>query len=186
VIFHALPLSGAFLVELDKKGDERGFFARFFCSREYEETGLEATFQQVNTSVSRDIGTLRGLHYQVPPSAEVKVVRVIHGALWDVIVDVRSNSATFGRSYGARLDADNRTMMYVPKGFAHGFVTLEPDTEVLYLVSTPYSPIHENGLRWDDPALAIEWPITPSVISDKDKSWQPLSVSHHGVIISEE
>jgi dTDP-4-dehydrorhamnose 3,5-epimerase len=178
--FHKTPLDGAFLVELEKRGDDRGFFARFFCEREFGAQGLETRFVQVNNSLSARKGTLRGLHYQLPPAAEVKLVRAIRGALWDVIVDLRAGSATFGKWFGAELNEDNRLMMYVPRGFGHGFITLTDDVETLYMVSDFYAPQSERGLRWNDPALAIQWPIAPTEISEKDKSWAAFDATFHG------
>ncbi|MEO6607061.1 MAG: dTDP-4-dehydrorhamnose 3,5-epimerase [Aestuariivirga sp.] len=178
--FHKTPLDGAYLVELEKRGDDRGFFARFFCEREFGAQGLETRFVQVNNSLSAKKGTLRGLHYQLPPAAEVKLVRAIRGALWDVIVDLRAGSATFGKWFGAELNDENRLMMYVPRGFGHGFITLTDDVEALYMVSEFYAPQSERGLRWDDPALAIQWPIAPTEISEKDRSWSALDATFHG------
>lgn len=177
--FNESPLAGAHLIEIDKREDQRGFFARFFCAREFADQGLETQFAQINNSLSRDPGTLRGLHYQLSPAAEVKVIRVVSGALWDVILDLREDSPTFGSYFGAELTGENRRMMYVPRGFAHGFVTLEPDTEALYLVSTYYAPEHERGIRWNDPRFAITWPVEPSVISEKDASHPEFNESLH-------
>jgi len=167
--FTELPLKGAYLIDLEKRGDERGFFARVFCENEFRACGLSTGFVQVNNSLSADAGTLRGMHYQLAPKAETKVVRCIRGALWDCIVDLRPDSPTFKRWYGAELTAENRRMMYVPKGFAHGFITLEPDTEAFYFVDEFYAPDRERGLRWDDPQIGIEWPAQPKVLSDKDR-----------------
>lgn len=167
--FHKTPLPGAYLIELDKKSDDRGFFARFFCTKEFEKHGLEKAFVQVNNSLSNRKGTLRGIHYQLAPKSEVKVVRCIKGALYDVILDLRPESPTFKKWFGAELTSDNRTMMYVPKGFGHAFLTLSDDTEALYLVSEFYSPEHERGLRYDDPAFQILWPMAPTEISEKDR-----------------
>lgn len=168
--FEETPLSGAFLIELDRLGDERGFFARLFCEEEFAKRGLESRFPQINNSLSKEVGTLRGMHYQVTPHEEVKLVRCVQGALWDVILDLRQGSPTFGQSFGVELSASNRCMLYVPRGFAHGFLTLEADTEAFYLVSTPYAPASERGVRWNDPFFAIEWPSEPRVVSEKDKS----------------
>ena len=164
------PLSGAYTIELEKREDDRGFFAELFSEREFGKYGLETHFVQINNSLSRIVHTLRGMHYQREPAAEVKLVRVAAGALWDVILDLRPDSRTFGQHFGAELSADNRRMMYAPRGFAHGFITLAPDTELIYLVSAFYSPELEAGVRWNDPRFAIEWPAEPAVISDKDRS----------------
>lgn len=179
--FHATPLAGARLIELDKRGDERGFFARAFCEREFGAQGLETRFVNVNNSLSSARGTLRGLHYQIGEAAEVKLVRCISGALWDAILDLRPESPTFGRWFGETLSADNRLMMYVPRGFAHAILTLEPDTEALYLVSAHYAPGQERGVRWDDPRFAINWPIAPQEISAKDAAWPDFDPATHGV-----
>ncbi len=168
--FEKLPVDGAYLIDLEKRGDERGFFARVFCVNEFREHGLTTEFVQVNNSSSADVGTLRGMHYQLAPAAETKLVRCIKGSLWDCIVDVRPESATYGQWFGAELSAENRRMMYVPKGFAHGFITLEPDTEAFYFVDEFYAPEQERGLRWDDPKIGIEWPREPTVLSDKDRN----------------
>jgi dTDP-4-dehydrorhamnose 3,5-epimerase len=177
--FIETPLAGAYVVELEKREDERGFFARFFCEREFGEAGLETRFVQINNSLSHDKGTLRGMHYQLDPSAEVKVVRALRGALWDAILDLRPGSVSFGRSFGAELNAENRCMMYVPRGFAHGFLTLETDTEALYLVSAFYDPARERGVRWNDPRFDIAWPAAPQVISDKDASQRDFDPAWH-------
>jgi len=175
------PLDGAATIELDLRGDERGFFARMYCEREFAAAGLETRFVQANNSSNAQRGTLRGLHYQLPPDTEVKLVRCIRGALWDVIVDVRPGSPSFGRWFGAELTAQNRRMMYVPRGFAHGFITLTDDSELIYFVSDFYEPKQERGLRWNDPKIAIDWPIAPSVISDKDANWPDFESDWHGV-----
>ncbi len=177
--FVPTPLADAYVIELDKREDDRGFFARLFCEREFGEAGLDARFVQINNSLSRDKGTLRGMHYQLGEAAEVKVVRAIRGALWDAILDLRPGSATFGRSFGAELSADNRRMMYVPRGFAHGFLTLHEDTEAFYLVSAFYDPGRERGVRWNDPRFAIDWPGEPIVISDKDANQRDFDPAWH-------
>jgi dTDP-4-dehydrorhamnose 3,5-epimerase len=167
--FLSTPVSGAFIIELEKKDDGRGFFARLYCRNEFKRAGLEQSYVQINNSLSVQKGTLRGLHYQVEPHGEAKVVRCISGELWDVIVDLRSNSASFGQWFGAELTATNRQMLYVPKGCAHGFITLDDNTEILYLVSSFYAAEAERGVRWNDPFFAIKWPIAPTVISEKDR-----------------
>jgi dTDP-4-dehydrorhamnose 3,5-epimerase len=179
VRFAETPLSGAFLVDLEKREDDRGFFARAFCEQEFEAHGLARGFVQVNNSLSKRRGTLRGMHYQLAPKAETKLVRCIRGALFDVILDLRSDSSTFGRSFGAELSADNRRMLYVPKGFAHGFVTLQDDTEAFYFVDEFYSPAHERCVRWNDPHFNLEWSIAPAVISAKDANQADFDANWH-------
>lgn len=178
--FTPLALAGAHLIDLEKRGDDRGFFARFFCEKEFAQHGLITRFVQINNSLTSKKGTLRGMHYQLPPSAEVKVVRCLRGALYDVILDLRPHSATFGQWFGETLSAENRRMMYVPEGFAHGFLTLEPDTEALYLVSATYAPDAERGIRYNDPRFGIQWPIAPAELSDKDKVWPDYDPVYHG------
>ena len=143
----------------DPRTDERGFFARAFCQREFAALGLETGLVQANVSGSRHAGTIRGLHYQVAPAEETKLMRCIRGSAWDVIVDLRPESRTFGQWFGTELSADNRRQLYVPRGFAHGYQTLVDDAEMFYLVSAFHSPEHERGIRWNDPAFAIHWPV---------------------------
>jgi dTDP-4-dehydrorhamnose 3,5-epimerase len=179
--FHNTPLDGARVIELEKRGDDRGFFARYFCEREFGASGLETRFVQINNSLSARKGTLRGLHYQLPPAAEVKVVRCVRGAFWDAIVDLRPDSPTFKKWFGLELTANNRLMMYVPRGFAHAILTLTEDAEAIYLVSAFYAQELERGLRWNDPAIGIEWPIEPIEISPKDAAWPDFDPAFHGV-----
>lgn len=179
--FHRTPLGGARIIELEKRGDDRGFFARYYCAREFAGDGLEPGFVQINNSLTARKGTLRGLHYQLPPAAEVKVVRCVRGALWDAIVDLRPDSPTYMKWHAAELSAENRLMMYVPRGFAHAILTLTDDVEAIYLVSDFYAPEQERGLRWDDAAFAIEWPITPVEISPKDARWPDFDPVFHGI-----
>jgi dTDP-4-dehydrorhamnose 3,5-epimerase len=169
MIFTETPIAGAYLIDLEKRGDDRGFFARAFCQNEFGDHALETQFVQINNSLTGARGTLRGLHYQLAPAQEVKVMRCVAGALWDVILDIRPDSPSFGRWFGAELTAENRRMMYAPRGTAHGFVTLVDNTETFYLVSAFYAPELERGVRWNDPRFAIEWPVTPIVMSDKDR-----------------
>jgi len=171
MIFTKGPLPDTYLIDPDKKQDDRGFFARAFCEREFAEHGLVQHMVQTNVSFNARRGTLRGLHFQRAPHREVKLVRCTRGALYDVIVDVRPESAAYGEWMGVELSADSHRMLYVPEGFAHGFLTLEDDTEVTYQVSAFYTPGAEGGLRYDDPALAIDWPAPGRVISEKDRSW---------------
>ena len=175
MIFEATSIAGAYLISLEKRGDDRGFFARAFCCREFEAAGLATEYLQVNNSLSAEKGTLRGMHFQLSPHAETKIVRCIRGSLWDCIIDVRPNSPTFGKWFGAELSAKNRLMMYCPKGCAHGFVTLEEDTEAFYFVDAFYAPDSERGIRWNDPAFAIDWPVSPVVISEKDQNHADFS-----------
>jgi dTDP-4-dehydrorhamnose 3,5-epimerase len=179
MLFQQTPIPGACLVELERRGDERGFFARAFCEAELTAQGLVGRFAQINDSLSSRRGTLRGMHYQLPPRAETKLVRCIRGALYDVVLDLRRGSPAFGRSWGTELTADNRRMLYVPRGCAHGFITLADDTEALYLVDEPYAPELERGIRWNDPRFAIRWPIPPEVISDKDRSQRDFDEAWH-------
>ncbi len=179
--FLPTPLNDAYLIELERRGDDRGFFARFFCQNEFGKAGLVTQFVQINNSLSTTKGTLRGLHYQLAPAAEVKVVRCLRGALFDCIVDIRPDSSTFGQWFGAELNEDNRLMMYVPRGFAHAILTLKDNTEALYLVSDFYSPENERGLRWNDPRFGIAWPIDPVEVSPKDAGWPDFNAEFHGV-----
>lgn len=177
--FTPTPLAGAYLIDLEKRGDDRGFFARAFCEQEFAAHQLVSRFVQVNNSLSAFKGTLRGMHYQLAPKAETKLVRCIRGALWDAILDLRPESPTFGQHFGAELSAENRRMMYVPKGFAHGFITLQDDTEAFYFVDEFYSPEQERGLRWNDPRFAIKWPAEPIVLSDKDRGHKDFDPALH-------
>ena len=169
MIFTPTNLKGAFLIDLEKCSDVRGFFARAFCEREFGAHGLASRFVQCNTSFNAAKGTLRGMHYQLRPKAETKLVRCIRGALWDCALDLRPESATFGKSFGAELSAENRRMMYVPKGFAHGFISLEDNTEAFYFVDEFYAPELERGVRWNDPKFKIQWPMEPVALSEKDR-----------------
>ncbi len=172
MLFHKLKLDGAYRIDLDPREDERGFFARAWCQREFEEHGLEPRIVQSNLSYNRRKGTLRGMHYQAAPHEEVKLIRCIRGSIFDVIIDLRPDSPTYKQWAGIELTAANRRMLYVPRGFAHGFQTLEDDTEVFYHVSEFYTPGAERGVRWNDPLFGIEWPaVEHRVISPKDQSW---------------
>ena len=174
MIFTEAPLKGAFLVDLERRGDDRGFFARAFCADEFAEHGIDMQIRQANMSLSADKGTLRGLHFQRAPAEEAKFMRCVAGSFYDVIVDNRPESPTYLQHFGAELSAANGRAMYVPKGFAHGFLTLEPDTVASYLVDEVYTPGVEGGFRYDDPALGIHWPVEITEISEKDTSWPLL------------
>jgi dTDP-4-dehydrorhamnose 3,5-epimerase len=172
VIFEETKLPGAFVIDLDRREDERGFFARTFCANEFGDHGLNARLVQANTSWNPRKGTLRGMHFQNAPHAEVKVVRATRGAIHDVIIDLRPDSPTYKQWIGVDLTQENRRALYVPEGFAHGFQTLVPDTEVHYLVTEFYTPEAEGGVRWDDPAFGIEWPDPANAfLSPKDATW---------------
>lgn len=173
--FTETELPGAFLVDLNKIGDERGFFARVFCQQEFEQQGLNGNVVQSNLSFSRDKGTVRGMHYQVEPVPETKLIRCIRGSIVDVIVDMRAESPHYRQHTMVELSADNRRALFVPANFAHGFQTLEDDTEVLYMVSGLYTPQCERGLRYNDPQLGINWPVPVTQISDKDGQWPLLT-----------
>jgi dTDP-4-dehydrorhamnose 3,5-epimerase len=164
------------LIEITKIGDERGFFGRSWCRREMQEAGLEAEIAQVNTSRSRNRGTLRGLHFQIAPYQESKMVRCTRGAVYDVIVDLRPESPTFQRWFGAELTADNHRALYSPKGFAQGFITLEDDSEITYFSSEYYAPGKDRGIRYDDPLFGIKLPLQPAVISEKDRNWPDFTL----------
>ena len=166
--FEETKLSGAFVIDLQRMEDSRGFFARAFCRNEFAAQGLNPAVAQCNTSFNREAGTLRGMHYQVEPFREAKLVRCTSGAIHDVIIDLRPASPTYREWAGFELSAENRRTLYVPEGFAHGYLTLAADTEVFYQVSEFYNPGHERGIRWNDPAFAINWPIAPRIISPKD------------------
>jgi dTDP-4-dehydrorhamnose 3,5-epimerase len=174
MIFHKTSLQDAYLIELEKRGDDRGFFARTMCREEFAAHGLDTDYVQQNTSFSARKGTLRGMHYQVPPYAEAKLVRCIKGALVDIIVDLRRSSSSYMKHESFELDEENRRQLYVPRGFAHAFQTISDNVEVSYLVSAPYVPSTERGLRYSDPSLEIKWPLPVTVISDKDASWPLL------------
>jgi dTDP-4-dehydrorhamnose 3,5-epimerase len=171
VKFHETSLQGAFLLEPERRGDTRGYFARVFCADEFAAHGLESQFVQVNHSHNIHCGTLRGMHFQQSPHGEVKLVRALRGAVHDVIIDLRDGSRTHGRWEGFDLTAENGHMLYVPAGFAHGFQTLEDNTDITYMVSHRYVPEAEAGVRWEDPTFAIDWPLPVTVISEKDSTW---------------
>jgi dTDP-4-dehydrorhamnose 3,5-epimerase len=165
------PLAGAFVIELDLLRDERGFFARTFDADEFRQHDLEPAVAQCNTSFNERAGTLRGMHYQADPDGECKLVRCTRGAIYDVIVDLRSGSETYCRWFAVELSPDNGRMLYVPKGLAHGFQTLADGSEVAYQMSHVYVPEQARGVRWDDPAFGIEWPEAERTISDRDRAY---------------
>ena len=169
--FTETPLAGAFVIEPEKLEDERGFFARTWCQQEFEAHRLNSRLVQCSTSFNHRRGTLRGIHYQVAPFEEAKLVRCTAGAIFDVIVDLRQDSPAFKQSLGINLTAQNHKMLYIPEGLAHGFLTLEDNTEVFYQMSEFYSAEHSRGVRWNDPAFRIEWPFAPVIMSERDRSY---------------
>jgi dTDP-4-dehydrorhamnose 3,5-epimerase len=171
MIFQETELKGAYLIELEENRDERGFFARSFCEKEFLDHGISFKPVQANLSYNKRSNTLRGMHYQKSPYEEAKLVRCIQGSIFDVIIDLRDESPTKDRWFGVELNQENRKSLYVPKGFAHGFLTLEPSTEVSYLMSDFYLPGKGRGIRWDDPFYDIQWPDKVLSISEKDKTW---------------
>ena len=171
MIFTETPLRGAYLIEPEKIRDERGFFARSWCQREFADRGLNPRLSQCNISFNHHQGTLRGIHYQVAPYAEAKLIRCTHGAVYDVIIDLRPDSPTFMRHYAVTLCAQDHTMLYVPEGFALGFETLAHDTEVFYQMSGFYTPAAGRGIRWNDPAFGIQWPEPPRIIAQRDQDY---------------
>ncbi|MHC5056318.1 MAG: dTDP-4-dehydrorhamnose 3,5-epimerase [Planctomycetota bacterium] len=171
MLFRKTELDGAYIIEIEKHVDQRGFFSRLWCKEEFETHGLNPRVVQTNIGYSIKKGTLRGLHYQLPPFGEVKVVRCTMGAIYDVIVDLRPESLTYKRWFSVELNSNNRKMIYVPEGFAQGYITLEDHTEICYTTSQFYSPEHARGVRHDDSGFSIQWPIKVSVISDADKNW---------------
>ncbi len=166
--FQESPLAGAYTIEMERLEDERGFFARSFCAEEFAARGLTVVMPQSSVSFNARRGTLRGLHYQAEPHAEDKLVRCTAGAIYDVIVDLRPDSASVRRWFGVELSAANHRSLFIPKGLAHGFLTLRDDTEVLYMISVPHAPGFERGVRWNDPAIGISWPAAPSIVSARD------------------
>ena len=171
MIFAQTPLSGAYIVDIERLADDRGFFARSFCRDEFEARGLDPRVVQCDISFNARRGTLRGMHYQAAPFAEAKLVRCTQGAIHDVIVDLRPGSPTFKQHFGVDLAAGSHRALYVPEGLAHGFLTLADSSEVFYQMSESYAPEHARGFRWDDPAFAIEWPQAVRIMSDRDRSY---------------
>ena len=175
MIFTETHLAGSFVIELERREDDRGFFARTFCQNEFEEHGLEPVIAQANLAFNKRRGTLRGMHFQFPPAAETKLVRCTRGAILDIIVDLRPESQTYLEHVAVELSADNAVALYVPKRFAHGYQVLEDATETSYQVGEFYTPGAEGGLRYDDPALGLSWPLPVTEISDKDAAWALLA-----------
>jgi dTDP-4-dehydrorhamnose 3,5-epimerase len=176
MIFTETKLKGAYIIEIKKIGDERGFFGRSWCRNEMEEHGLNGSIAQINTSLSKFKGTLRGLHFQVAPFQECKMIRCTRGAIFDMIVDLRPDSPTFLQWFGDELTMDNHKALYSPEGFAQGFITLTEDAEITYFTTQFYAPGKDRGIRWNDPKVGITLPVKPVVMSDKDQSWPDFSI----------
>lgn len=174
MIFRETVLGGAFLIEPEPVEDERGVFARVWCQTEFEAQGLKAGWVQNSLSVNKHKGTLRGMHYQIAPHEEIKLVRCTKGAIYDVLVDLRPASSTYCQYVGVELSAENRRMLFIPEMFAHGFLTLEDRTEVFYHMSAYHAPAYARGFRWDDPTFEIIWPDTIELMSEKDRNWPPF------------
>jgi dTDP-4-dehydrorhamnose 3,5-epimerase len=168
MIFSPLDLEGAYAIDVERQSDTRGYFARTYCATKFAALGLNTEWAQCGASFNRHKGTVRGLHYQAAPFSEIKLIRCTRGAVFDVVVDIRPRSATFGHWQGLELSAENARLVYVPEGFAHGFQTLTDDAELFYQISTPYRPEASAGIRFDDPALGIRWPLPVSCLSERD------------------
>jgi dTDP-4-dehydrorhamnose 3,5-epimerase len=175
MIINATEIPGVFVIELERRRDERGFFARQWCADEFARAGLDPKISQINTARSIETGTLRGMHYQQAPHAEVKLVRCTRGAVFDVALDLRAGSPTFCQWFGTELDEESGRMLYIPEGCAHGYLTLAPSTDLVYQASVAYAPQSATGVRYDDPAFNIVWPGAIKVISPQDKNWPGFS-----------
>jgi dTDP-4-dehydrorhamnose 3,5-epimerase len=183
MFFSPAPLDGVFVIEMQKFEDERGYFARSWCSKEFAEHHLEANLVQCSVSFNRTAGTLRGMHFQIPPHGETKLVRCTRGALFDVALDLRPHSPTFLKWFGVELTVDNGKMLYIPKGFAHGFQTLADETDVLYQMADFYIPDAARGVRWNDPLFGIKWPRTTTVISQRDREYPDSAPEHFTMMV---
>jgi dTDP-4-dehydrorhamnose 3,5-epimerase len=177
--FTETKLEGAFIIDIEQRGDQRGFFARTFCAKDFEAHGLKPTNAQCSLAFNYKKGTLRGMHYQIAPATEAKLVRCTHGAIYDVIIDMRPESPTYSDHIGVELTAENRRSLYVPEMFAHGYQTRTDKAEVIYQMSEFYTPGYERGLRYDDSAFGIEWPLPISEISEKDMAWPLFAAAIH-------
>ena len=171
MIFHETKIQGLYVIDSEANVDERGYFMRTFCKNELDEKGLDFNIAQVNRSLTKQKGTIRGMHFQKDPKSEIKIVGCLKGAIYDVVVDLREDSSTFGQWVAFKLSEENKKLFYIPKGCAHGFQTLTDDCELLYFMSEFYSPEHTSGVRWNDPFFNIPWPIKNPILSEKDKNW---------------
>jgi dTDP-4-dehydrorhamnose 3,5-epimerase len=177
--FTELSIAGAYRITPELLTDERGYFNRLYCAEEFTQAGLISEYVQINHSMSQQEGTLRGFHYQLAPRWETKVLRCMGGGLFDQLLDLRRDSSTFGQTCAVTLDAENHEMVYIPEGVAHAYLTLAPNTVVLYLMSAPYTPGLERGIRWNDPAFRITWPFEPALISEKDRNHPDFNAAYH-------
>ena len=181
MIFHKTSLDGAYYIDLEPFADDRGLFARTFCKKEFQTIGHHKEFVQINHSRNTFKGTIRGLHYQKPPFAEIKLIRCIKGTVYDVLVDIRKDSPTFLKHYGIELSEHNMRMVYIPEGFAHAFQTLEDNSELIYHHTAFYAPRVESGLKFDDTQIGINWPLPPTVVSEKDQTHPPIDQTFTGI-----
>jgi dTDP-4-dehydrorhamnose 3,5-epimerase len=186
MIIHPSPLHQAAVLEMEPIEDSRGYFARSFCKKTLAEHGITFEVVQSNMAFNRSKGTLRGMHFQLPPYSEDKIVSCLQGSFYDVIIDLNRDSPTFGKWFGVTLSQENRLSLYIPKGFAHGYQTLTDNTSIHYMVSEYYTPSHESGVRWDDKIFGIEWPLKDGlIISPKDEKWKSFDINSDGIILSE-
>jgi len=174
--FTKTDINGVYVVEPEPRVDERGYFSRIFCKHELKDVGIKARIVQINRSYTKDTGMIRGMHMQKSPRSEDKIVQCLKGSIFDVAIDMRKNSPTYGKWFGTVISEKNLRMLYVPKNFAHGFQALEPDCIVQYFVSEYYSPGYEVGIRWNDQAIAIKWPLQKAITSEKDASWPDIKI----------
>ncbi len=181
--FIETPLAGAYVIELEPFMDERGLFVRTFCQNELSKIGFDRQIVQINHSMTRQKGAIRGLHYQLPPVCETKIIRCVQGAVFDVMLDIRKSSSTYLKWHGVELSKDNMRLVYIPEGFAHGFQTLTDNAELIYHHSAFYSPESERGLRFNDPAVAINWPLNVSSVSERDKNHPLLGEDFQGLVV---
>lgn len=179
--FIETKLKGAFIITPDLIEDERGFFARTFCQKEFAKIGFHKQIVQINHSVTRQKGVIRGMHYQLPPASETKIIRCVQGEVFDVMIDIRAGSPTFMQWHGVELSKDNMRMVYIPEGFAHGFQTIADNAELIYHHSAFYSPEYEHGLKFDDPVLAIHWTLPAGYVSSKDQNYPFLGNNFKGI-----